>query len=288
MKTASGVKHVVVVAVLALLLALPALAGCGDSPYQTAAKAIVDRLTAARVELEGKAERAAGEEPVSADAQLVAMAVMNEAATDMMAAIAEADTELRALIPPDAAAEAFQSAYLSALEDYTDNLQKLTETLDYFAACTEALKGAIPEGVESGVWAGIYDLTQGGVHQNNVAIAASLLETVEPVLAGSVQKWGAVTPLDGVEAEHAAMLTDLQRVHETFATMATLARSATDTGSESTLGELTLQWELSADRWDTLLADLDAWYNKTNGLGDSSTNTLDSIQKDLDDLGETL
>ena len=77
-----------------------------------------------------------------------------EAATGIGAAAAKADTDLRALTPPDAAAESFQSAYLSALEDYADNLQILTETLDYFAACTEALNGALPEDAGSGVWAG--------------------------------------------------------------------------------------------------------------------------------------
>ncbi len=284
----SRVKRAVVVAVLALSLVLPALAGCGDSAYQTSAKAIVEQLTTTGAELEAKADSATAQTPGDFDAQLAAITTVKEATTGMIAAVAKADTDLRALTPPDAAAESFHSAYLSALKDYADNLQILAETLDYFAACTEALKGAIPEDSESGVWAGIYDLSQGGLSKDSLAIAASLLETVEPLLAGGAQKWDAVTPPDDLKTEHEAVSTDLQRMHETFATMATLARSASDTGSESSLGDLTLQWELSADRWDTLFADLDAWYNKTNGLGDGTTNTLDSIRKNMDDLRQTL
>ena len=70
--------------------------------------------------------------------------------------------------------------------------------------------------------------------------------------------------------------------------MATLARSAAEGVPRPSCPTLALQWELAADQWDTLLADLDTWYNRTNGLGDSTTNKLDSIRKNMDDLSETL
>jgi hypothetical protein len=286
---ACGVKRFVGLAIaLALISAASVLAGCGDSPYEAAAKAIVQQLTKTGDELEAKAESANAQEAGTVDAQLAAIAAMKEAATGMSAAAAKAGSELRALTPPDAAADAFQSEYLSDLKNYSDNLKTLAGTLDYLSACMSALKGVIPQGGEFGVWADIYDLTQAGVNSGNVAQAADLLDTAVPLLDSGLQKWGAITPLDEVETEHGAVSTDLQKVRQTFTKMDTLGRSAAETGSESSLSELTLQWELAADQWDTMLSDLDSWFNKVNGLSDSTGNNLDGIQKSLSELAKTL
>jgi hypothetical protein len=284
----SARRTIGVVAVLATLLAVLTLAGCGDSPYKAAAKAIVQQLTTTADVLQAQAESAGATTPGSTDEQIAALAAMQEAATGMIAAVAKADADLRALTPPDVAAEAFQSAYLSDLKDYSDNLKTFTGTVEYMGASLDALKGVVPEAGEAGVWTDIADVAQAGLNAGNVAQIAGLLDTATPRLAETAQKWEVLVPVDEAQAEHQAILTDLQKVHDTVARMSALARIAAGTGSETPLSELALQWELAVDQADTLVADLDALFNKLNGLTDSTTNRLNGIQSSLDEMAKSL
>jgi hypothetical protein len=274
--------------IAALLLLVAAITACGGDPYHLAVRGLVQELDMAVAGVEALTNGDLAGQVTGTDSQTAYRKNLEQAMTQMSGAIASAAQGLKTLTPPDAQARSFQESYLAGLQDYQDGIAQLSEALGYAVSASGVTDGIMRMQVDDGVWAGVEQVTSTGINQRNVAELASALEKAKPDLAAILQSWQAIAPLEQAKTEHEAVAIDLVNIDTNVGTMVQLAREAVDSDAGDSLYQLTLHWELAMEQWGTLLEDLDAWFNRTGGIADSTTNRLNGIQAELDRLADTL